>query len=72
MGQVTSDLYLPALPVIRDALHTSTHVVQISISLFMYAFAGSYLIYVPLSDAVGRKKPLIIGILICIFGTMLC
>ena len=72
MGQVTSDLYLPALPVIRDALHTSTHVVQISISLFMYAFAGSHLIYGPISDAVGRKKPLIIGILICIFGTLLC
>ena len=72
MGQVTSDVYLPALPVIRHTFHTSIHSVQLSVALFMYGFAFSHLIYGPISDSLGRKKPLIIGTLIAIGGTLLC
>jgi len=72
LGQVASDIYLPALPAIRNALGTTTHLVQFSIAVFMFGFAVSHLVYGPISDSVGRKKPLIIGILICIIGTFLC
>lgn len=72
LGQISSDIYLPAFPTIRDAFHTTTHVMQISLSVFMLGFSISHLIYGPISDSTGRKKPLIIGISICIAGSLLC
>src|SRR3990167_180257 len=72
MGQVISDIYLPALTIISQDLHTSIHAIQLSISLYFYGFAGSHLIYGPISDSTGRKKPLAIGILICLLGSLIC
>lgn len=72
LGQIASDIYLPALPAIREAFHSTVHVIQLSVALFMFGFAISHLIYGPISDSVGRKKPLIIGIVIAIIGTLLC
>jgi Bcr/CflA subfamily drug resistance transporter len=45
---------------------------QLSLSVFMIGFSISHLIYGPISDSTGRKKPLIIGICICILGSLLC
>lgn len=72
MGQVISDVYLPALPIISQDLNTSVHAIQLSISLYFYGFAGSHLIYGPISDSIGRKKPLAIGVLICLLGSLIC
>src|SRR3990167_10155976 len=72
LGQISSDIYLPAFPTIRDAFHTTAHLMQISLSVFMLGFSISHLIYGPISDSTGRKKPLIIGLSICIMGSLLC
>jgi len=72
LGQIASDIYLPALPHISQNLQSSTHAIQLSIALFFYGFAGSHLIYGPLSDRFGRKKPLIFGTIICLVGTLVC
>jgi len=72
LGQISSDLYLPALPTIRNALHTTEHWMQLSLAIYMLGFSVSHLIYGPISDYTGRKKPLIIGIGICILGTLFC
>lgn len=72
MGQVSSDVYLPALPIISHDLNTTTHAVQLSIALYFFGFAVSHLVYGPISDSAGRKLPLMIGIFICIVGTVLC
>lgn len=72
LGQISSDLYLPALPTLRDLFGTSERLIQLTLAVFMLGFSISHLIYGPISDSVGRKKPLIIGISICILGTVLC
>lgn len=72
LGQISSDLYLPALPTIRDAFLSSEQLIQLTLSVFMLGFSVSHLIYGPISDYVGRKKPLLIGLCICIIGTILC
>src|SRR3990167_7265163 len=72
MGQVISDIYLPALTIISQDLHTSIHAIQLSISLYFYGFAGSHLIYGPISDSLGRKRPLLVGLLLCLLGSLLC
>ena len=72
LGQISSDLYLPALPTIRNAFHTTKNWMQFSLAIYMLGFSLSHLIYGPISDNVGRKKPLVIGISICILGAYLC
>ena len=72
LGQISSDLYLPALPVIRTLFNTTARYLQFTIAVFMVGFAVSHLIYGPVSDTIGRKKPLIIGVAICFLGTLLC
>lgn len=72
MGQISSDVYLPALPLISEDLSTTAHAVQLSIALYFFGFAFSHLVYGPISDSVGRKLPLMIGIFICLVGTFIC
>lgn len=72
LGQVMSDLYLPSMAAIIKTFATSHHTVQLSLSLFMYGLAISQLCYGIISDAVGRKKPLIAGIILCLVGSLVC
>ena len=72
LGQISSDLYLPALPTIRDAFHTTARLMQLSLAIYMLGFSLSHLIYGPISDYTGRKNPLLFGISICILGTLFC
>ncbi len=72
LGQITSDIYLPALPAIQASLRTTTHMAQMSLALFMYGFAFSHLIFGPLSDSLGRKRPLMYGTVVAIAASILC
>lgn len=72
VGQVASDLYLPSLPAIGVGLQASVHGVQMTVALYMLAYSISRLIYGPISDAFGRKNPLIIGLLFSLIGTVTC
>lgn len=72
LGQISSDVYLPALPAIRNIFHTTSQLIQLSLAVFMFGYSLSHLVYGPVSDYIGRKKPLIAGIGICVVGTLLC
>ncbi len=72
MGQISSDVYLPALPVISQDLGVPIHPVQLTIALYFFGFAISHLFYGPISDSTGRKKPLIVGIVIAMIGSVIC
>lgn len=71
-GQISSDLYLPALPTIRDAFHTTEQWMQFTLATYMFGFSVSHLFYGPISDYVGRKKPLLIGIAVSVIGSLIC
>jgi len=74
-GQFALLFYLPALPLIGQDLHVHGAVVENSVAFFLYGFGISQLIYGNLSDSFGRKKILIIGIIILaigVFMTYLC
>ena len=72
LGQVMSDLYLPSMPAMMQTFGTTTHAVQLSLSLFMFGLALSQLFYGVLSDVVGRQKPLLIGMSLCLLSSLLC
>ncbi len=70
--QFGTDLYLPSFPDISSALDTSDAYVQISLSLFLFGFAISQLIYGPLSDRFGRKLFIVGGMLLFLLSSLMC
>ncbi|MCD6047468.1 MAG: bcr 1 [Gammaproteobacteria bacterium] len=68
----TLDGYTPSLPSIALVFHANEGLVQLTMSLFLLGSALTQLIYGPLSDRFGRKKIILIGISLCLFGSILC
>ncbi|KRL57415.1 multidrug effflux MFS transporter [Furfurilactobacillus rossiae] len=63
-GPLSLDMYLPALPQLQASFHTSSAAVQASISACLIGMAVGQLIIGPWSDRVGRRKPLLIGLIV--------
>ncbi|MFO1209771.1 MAG: multidrug effflux MFS transporter [Amaricoccus sp.] len=72
VGPFAIDMYLPALPEVAADLAASPQAVQFTLSAFFAAFGVSQLVYGPLSDWMGRKPPLYIGVGIFLLGTLGC
>lgn len=56
-----TDLYLPAFPSMVTDLSTSASGVQLSLTAFLIGAGLGQLIFGPLSDRIGRRGPLIVG-----------
>ena len=69
-GQIASDIYTPSLPAIASDLHTSIKNVEFSMAIYMFGLAISQLFYGPISEGLGRKIPLIAGLLLLLFGNL--
>ncbi len=72
IGPFAIDMYLPALPTIGRSFHASPSWVQASLGVFFLCFGTSQLIYGPWSDRVGRRRPLLAGLLIFLLGSIGC
>lgn len=72
MGLIGTDLFVPSLPQIAQAFHQTQNFTQLTISLFLCGFALSQLFYGPISDRIGRKTPLLVGVTIFIIGSVIC
>ena len=59
LGPFTIDLYLPAFPVLQQDFHTTAAAIQLTLTGTMIGFALGQLIVAPLSDKVGRRRPLL-------------
>jgi DHA1 family bicyclomycin/chloramphenicol resistance-like MFS transporter len=66
------DMYLPALPHIAKELHTSQSIVQLSLTFFLFGLVLGQLMVGPISDAKGRRKPLLFGLLVYAVCSLLC
>ncbi|SFB61238.1 MFS transporter, DHA1 family, bicyclomycin/chloramphenicol resistance protein [Rhizobium sp. NFR07] len=72
VGLFALDMYLPALPSISRDLQADSHAVQASLISFFAAMAASQIIYGPVSDMVGRKLPLYVGLALYVIGSVGC
>lgn len=61
-GPISMDLYLPALPRLATDLHTSESLAQATMSVCMLGLAFGQLVVGPLSDRLGRRRPLLAGV----------
>ena len=65
-----TDTYLAGFPEIAESLHCSADDVQLSLSTFFFGLAIGQLFYGPISDRIGRKIPLLAGILLYILTSI--
>ncbi|MBA3529646.1 MAG: MFS transporter, partial [Propionibacteriaceae bacterium] len=62
IGPLTIDTYLPALPQLSAELHATDAQAQMTITGLLVGLGFGQLFLGPLSDAVGRRKPLLFGL----------
>jgi len=72
LAPLCTDLYLPALPQISSRLGASSSSVQLSLTATLLGIAIGQVFIGPHSDSNGRKKPLVISLLIFIVTSFLC
>jgi MFS transporter, DHA1 family, multidrug resistance protein len=72
IGPFAIDMYLPALPDIGRSLHADTGAVQMSLTVFFIALSLGQSIYGPLSDMIGRKAPLYLGLALFSISSIGC
>jgi DHA1 family bicyclomycin/chloramphenicol resistance-like MFS transporter len=72
IGPFSIDMYLPAFPEIATSLHTSVSSVMLSLSSFFIGISVGQLVYGPLLERFGRKKPLYVGLIIYALASIAC
>jgi DHA1 family bicyclomycin/chloramphenicol resistance-like MFS transporter len=71
-GAVSTDMYLPALPMLTQYFNTDVATVQLTYSMFMVGYAVAQLAYGPLSDRFGRRWVLLAGLAIYVLASVAC
>jgi MFS transporter, DHA1 family, multidrug resistance protein len=64
LGPMTIDMYLPAFPALAADLNASDSAIQLTLTGMLGGLAFGQLVIGPLSDAFGRKRPLVTGLLV--------
>jgi DHA1 family bicyclomycin/chloramphenicol resistance-like MFS transporter len=59
---VATDLYLPALPQLRDDLAASMAAAQLTMAVLMASFGLAQLVWGPVADRIGRRPVLLVGL----------
>jgi DHA1 family bicyclomycin/chloramphenicol resistance-like MFS transporter len=71
VGPLTIDMYLPALPTIAQELETTEAAVQLTLTGTLVGLALGQLVIGPLSDALGRRRPLLAGTSLHVLASLL-
>lgn len=72
LGPFSIDMYLPGFSGIAKDLNTTVANVSMTLSSYFIGISAGQLLYGPLLDRFGRKKPLFIGLLIYILASLGC
>ena len=72
IAPLSTDMYLPALPEVQADFGVSTSLVQLTLTMTTLGMALGQILAGPLSDLVGRRRPLFVGMLVFIGATLGC
>jgi len=71
-GPLSIDMYLPALPEIGQELGGGMEGAQLTLAAYFLGMAAGQLLHGPLSDRLGRRRPLFAGLVVYIAASALC
>jgi MFS transporter, DHA1 family, multidrug resistance protein len=69
---LATDMYLPAIPLLQETWQQPLVVVNLTLVCFFLTYCLLMLFYGPVSDRFGRRRPLLTGLTIFIFGSLVC
>jgi DHA1 family bicyclomycin/chloramphenicol resistance-like MFS transporter len=69
---IAIDLYLPAFPAMADALGTPESRIQLTLTSMMIGMGLGQAVVGPLSDRIGRRKPLLVGMAVFTLTSLVC
>ena len=72
IGPLSIDMYLPGLPQITRSLDASAASVQLTLTAVVVGLALGQFVAGPLSDRIGRRRPLVVGLLAYSGVSLLC
>jgi Bcr/CflA subfamily drug resistance transporter len=70
--QISETIYTPALPAVALDLKTSAHKAEATLAIYFIGFALGVLLWGAFSDFFGRRKTMLLGIVIYALGTIGC
>jgi DHA1 family bicyclomycin/chloramphenicol resistance-like MFS transporter len=72
VAPLAMDIYLASMPTMARALAASDEQVQLTLSLYMYAWGAAQILVGPLADRFGRRPALIVGLALFIGASVVC
>ncbi|MET9437022.1 Bcr/CflA family multidrug efflux MFS transporter [Streptomyces sp. NPDC006551] len=69
---LSMDMYLPALPEVTESLASPAATVQLTLTACLAGMALGQLVVGPMSDRWGRRRPLLIGMIVYVAATAVC
>jgi DHA1 family bicyclomycin/chloramphenicol resistance-like MFS transporter len=71
-ASISTDLYLPAMPMMSHSLHANEGLVELTISGYLIGFSLGQLLWGPISDRYGRRSSVAIGLVLFVIGSAGC
>jgi Bcr/CflA subfamily drug resistance transporter len=71
-ANLAMDIYIPSLPAIARSLHATINLTQLSVAAFVGGVSIARLIFGIISDAIGRRSPIIVGAFLAVIGSIMC
>ena len=68
----TTDTYLPGFHAMAKDFGVGIGLIELTLSLFFLGLAVGQLFYGPVIDAIGRRRPLFVGVILYILATTVC
>ncbi len=72
VGPLATDMYIPAFPQAIIDLDTTAARLQFTLTAFFIGAAIGQVVAGPLSDRLGRRTPLLVGIVLCLVASLAC
>lgn len=66
------DLHLPVLPAMADELGATASQAQLTLTTFLAGLALGQLVFGPISDRWGRRRPMLVGAVVCLVASIAC
>ncbi|MCJ0867947.1 Bcr/CflA family multidrug efflux MFS transporter [Streptomyces sp. AP-93] len=69
---LSMDMYLPALPAVTTDLNSPASTIQLTLTACLAGMALGQLVIGPMSDKWGRRRPLLVGMVVYVLATAIC